>query len=405
MELARRQDELLKRQQDLARQREQMTEEELKRELEKLTRDQSELRQKAEELAQKMQKAGQEGNKAEGQKGQEGQQGQQGQQGQHGRKVRREGRAIRTDRTAGAVRAERQRRMRDVSEEMRNAASCGVRIRVRRAHAVTARAREAARVAAAASSRRVLTTAAARWARCSSRLRQLPDAQKQIASELAAKTAQGDAGKDAVSRLAGEQRLAAPADRRNTHKDSLKRQATSRRVRTARQGAQRMRQEGSTPLARPAWRREAAAGDVAKDIRRRRLSERMRQAADAMRATTKDRRGGRGNFFLPRQRIDRRSASAGEIIVATGELARALEKAAARLASATGSQDGDSQKLSEQRARAQRVARAGWATPAARSRRWRRRARGRRERQEGQDGQEGAREAQDRAARALEIAR
>ena len=52
------------------------------------------------------------------------------------------------------------------------------------------------------------------------------------------------------------------------------------------------------------------------------------------------------------RRGDRRSARAGP---AQQELARALEKAADKLASATGSQDGESQKLSEQRARAQEL--------------------------------------------------
>jgi hypothetical protein len=93
----------------------------------------------------------------------------------------------------------------------------------------------------------------------------------------------------------------------------------------------------------------AAAGDVAKDIERQRLSERMREAADAMRAATEDPKGGRGNTASRSTEDPRAQASSQQ------ELARAFEKAADRLASATGPQDGDSQKLSEQRARAQEL--------------------------------------------------
>ena len=94
---------------------------------------------------------------------------------------------------------------------------------------------------------------------------------------------------------------------------------------------------------------QAAAGDVAKEIERQRLPERMQQSADAMRAATEDPKGGRGNT-APRSTDDPRAQAASQ-----QELAQALDKAADKLASATGSQDGESQKLSEQRARAQEL--------------------------------------------------
>jgi hypothetical protein len=87
---------------------------------------------------------------------------------------------------------------------------------------------------------------------------------------------------------------------------------------------------------------------VAKDLDRQKLPERMRQSADAMRATTEESKG-RGNT-APRPTDDPRALAASQ-----QELAKALEKAADRLASATGSQDAESQKLSEQRARAQEL--------------------------------------------------
>jgi hypothetical protein len=86
---------------------------------------------------------------------------------------------------------------------------------------------------------------------------------------------------------------------------------------------------------------------VAKEIERQRLSERMRETAEAMRAATEDPKGGRGST-APRSTDDPRAQVSSQ-----QELAKALEKAADRLASASGSQDGESQKLSEQRARAQ----------------------------------------------------
>ena len=68
-----------------------------------------------------------------------------------------------------------------------------------------------------------------------------------------------------------------------------------------------------------------------------------------MRAATEDPKGGRGNT-ASRSTDDPRAQAAPQ-----QELAKALEKAADKLSSATGSQDGESQKLSEQRARAQEL--------------------------------------------------
>ena len=347
-DLARRQDELLKRQQELARKRAQMSEEELKRELEKLTRDQSELRQKAEELAQKMAsqgQQGQEGSKAERQEGKEGKEGKEGQKGQQGQ-AGQAGQAGQQGQSGSS--SNDSKRMRDVSEEMRNAASELRRQDPGQASARGNRALEKLRdlqqqleSARPDDRRRAL-------GEMQLEARQLAGAQRQIASELA-KTAQGDAGKDAVRKLAGEQdRL---ADRAKKLQDSLKQQATSAKGSEGAKGTEEAKGAGAKDRADRAAsaQTQAAAGDVAKDIEHQRLSERMRQAADAMRAATEDPKGGRGNT-ASRSTDDPRAQSSSQ-----QELARALEKAADRLASATGSQDGDSQKLSEQRARAQEL--------------------------------------------------
>ena len=224
-ELARRQDELLKRQQELARARAQMTEEALKRELEKLTREQSELRQQAEELAQKMasqnpppsgspQSASRQDQKA-GQKGQQGQQAQQGQPGQSGQSGP-SGQGGQSAQTGDS------RRMRDVSEEMRNAAS-----ELRRQDPGQASARGNRALEKLRELQQQLESARPEDRRralgdLQLEARQLADAQRQIASELA-RTQPGDAGKDAVRKLAGEQdRLAARASKLQ---DALKQQA------------------------------------------------------------------------------------------------------------------------------------------------------------------------------------
>lgn len=365
-ELARRQDELLKRQQELARRRAQMTEEELKRELEKLTRDQSELRQKAEDLAQKMaqqngqqsaggqqsQKPGQQGQQGQGQRGQQGQTGQSGQSGQSGQ-AGQAGKAGQAGQSGQAGEAGQSgsnsdggTRMRDVSEEMRNAASELRRQDPGQASARGNRALEKLRAlqqqlesARPDERRRAL-------GEMQLEARQLADAQKQIASALA-KTAQGDAGKDAVRRLAGEQDQL--AERARKLQDALTQQskgAGGARRADAAKGAAGAQDRGDRAANA---QMQAAAGDVAKEIERQRLSERMRQAADAMRAAAEDPKGGRGST-ASRSTDDPRAQAASQ-----QELARALEKAADRLASASGAQDGESQKLSEQRARAQEL--------------------------------------------------
>jgi len=143
--------------------------------------------------------------------------------------------------------------------------------------------------------------------------RQLADAQRQIASELG-KTGDGETGKDAVRRLAGEQERL--ADRARRLQDGLK---------------------------------QTAAGDAAKDLERERLPERMQQSADAMRAAA-DRGQGtpRGNTAAGAQSGEAK-AQAG----AQDTMARELDKVADKINAGNGAKDGESQKLSDRLTRVQ----------------------------------------------------
>ena len=174
--------------------------------------------------------------------------------------------------------------------------------------------------------------------------RQLADAQRQISSELG-KTGQGDAAKDTVRRLAGEQERL--AERTRKLEQSLK-QSSNQSARGGQQAAGGSQQaDGGRQSS--AKNTAAAAGEAAKDIERRKVVDRMQQTADAMRAATEDPKGGRGNTASRVSDDPRALAGSGQ------ELARALDKVADRLASATGAQDGESQKLSDQRTRAQEL--------------------------------------------------
>lgn len=147
--------------------------------------------------------------------------------------------------------------------------------------------------------------------------RQLADAERQIAGELK-KSAPGDAGKDTVRRLAGEQ--ARLAERARRLQDSLKQQA--------------------------------AGAEAGKELERQRLADRAQQSADAMRAAGERGPGTQRGSTGSQSPSDEARGQAG----AQEELARAFDKIADRIASAAGTpKDGENGKLSEQLARAQQL--------------------------------------------------
>ena len=328
-DLARRQDELLKRQAELARTRESLDEEALKRELEKLTREQSELRQQAEDLARQMasrqnSQSGEQSqqNARNGQRGQQSQSGQQGQAGQQSQSGQQ-----------GASGGGSQR-MRDALEQMRSAAG-GLR------RQDPAQASDAARRALDALrdlERQMQSAGPDEERRALGELqleaRQLADSQRQIASELE-KSGQGDGAKDSARRLAGDQERLAERARRL--QNGLKQQSAAPST-TA--GARASGRGGDSDNANG----KAAAGQAARDMDQQRLTDRMQQAADAMRSAADRGRGTQRGSTAP-------GAESGEMrqqAAAQQTLARELDRVADKLAAARGGADNESRKLSEQ---------------------------------------------------------
>jgi hypothetical protein len=277
-ELARRQNALNRQQRDLARNREQMSEDELKRQLERLTREQNELRQQAQQLAQQLQS---------GQSGQSGESGQSGQAGTSG--SRDEG-----------------RRLREISEDMRNAAT-GMR---QQDPAQAAQSGDRAAERLKDLERQMQTSRPDDRRRALGDLqletRQLADQQRRLANE-SARALRGPGGDDARRRLAGEQeRLAERAERLE--------QQVSRMARAAQGEADERR----------------ATESAARELDRQNLADRMRQSADAMRQG---------------------AAREGQ----EEAIASALDRVAEQLGAASGAQDADSRRASAQLGRAQEL--------------------------------------------------
>lgn len=323
-ELARRQAALNREQQDLARNREQIEEEELKRHLERLTREQNELRQQAEQLAQQLQSAQRQGQPSS-EKQQPGQQGQQasGQQSQGGRGQQASG-----------------RRLREISEEMRDAATDLRRQDPKQASARGSRALD--RLRELEQQMQVSQPDERRRAVGDLQLetRQLADAERRLANE-AARTTPGAAGRDARRRLAGEQdRL---ADRVERLTESARRLA---------QGSAGGRDD------------QQAISEAARELERQRMAERMRQAADALRQGA----NGEDQSGEPQGSADKSAGhtGGGADSPAQGkggqspdregeELAKALDRVADRLGAAAGAESADARRLSDQLSRTQEL--------------------------------------------------
>ncbi len=142
--------------------------------------------------------------------------------------------------------------------------------------------------------------------------RQLADSQRRLANE-ASRTANGKPGDDARRRLAGDQeRLAERAARLQDHVNRL-----------ARSG------QGDA-------REKTATTEAAREIDRQKLAERMRESAESLRKPSED---GQPQESTPD--ASRQAARQGE------DLARALDRIADRLGAASGRQDADSRRLSD----------------------------------------------------------
>jgi hypothetical protein len=329
-ELARRQEGLVRRQQQLDQDQAQMTEEKLQAELDRLSSEQSALGERADEMAKQMAGGEQQQQQSEG--GQSGSQSQPGQQsgGQSGQSSQQgssgtQGQAGQQGQMAAQPSESGLRQMQAISSEMRGAASELSRRDAGQAAERGARALEhlrqyedELRSASPDEQRRALGD-------MQLEARQLADAQRQLGSDLRA-AATGEALKDAMRRLAGEQdRLAERAERLEED--------------LARQG-----RDSQTPTDAPeaAEDLQRAAGEAARELDRQRIAERMAQSAEQLRE------GGRGG----------ETPSAGErasTARAQEEVARSLERLADQLASATSAGDQETERLTGQLARAEEL--------------------------------------------------
>jgi hypothetical protein len=361
-DLARRQDELVRKQQTFARNRDQLSPEEQQRQLEALTREQNDLRERAEEVAKQLgqqaaqqdQQGQQQGQQA-GQRSQSGQPsgqpgqsaGQQGQSGQQGQRKPGESQNAR----AGSQGNEGDRTMRDVSEEMKSAAS-----ELRRADAGQASAAGARALEKLQDLERQLQSATPEGRRralgdLQLEARQLADAERQIASESGGSQT-GQAASDALRRLAGEQERLA---------ERLQRVEQGLRQQGARGGGQNdQRNAPSASSKGSAGDLQRAASDAAREIEQQRLAERMQQSAEALRksadVTSKSEgaASGEGQSRAPGDRSAAASQTPGTAAQAGApqqDLARALDRIADRLNLVDAPQDDQSRKLNDQVAR------------------------------------------------------
>jgi hypothetical protein len=298
-ELASRQDELSRQQQDLAKQKTQMSADELKRQLERLTREQSELRRQAEELSRQLSQDQQKAAASQNQSGQ----GEGRSQGQ----------------SAGS------KSLRDISEEMRNAAND-----LRREDPQQASARSGKALQALRDLERQLQTARPddrqrRLGDLGLEARQLADTERQLASDLTRMGKSGDPSPDALRRLAGEKERI--ADRVEKLQKNVKQMAGADRA-NGRDGD--------------------AVGSVDKELDRQQLTQRMRESASTLRdaaaaADSKASNAKPGDADTRQPKIDAQRQAAAE-----QDLARALDRVAEKIGGASGAQDADTRKLSEQ---------------------------------------------------------
>jgi hypothetical protein len=300
-ELARRQEALQRAQRDLARSRDRMSDEEIKRQLERLTREQQQLAEQANDLSKQLQQQSQRASSESSQNQSPSSRGQSsesrsGQSAQGGDQQNQQSSS---------------RRMRDISEQMRGATSELRRDDPAQASTRSSQAAEQLRDLSRQMERARPEERRRAMGDLQFETRQLAEAERRLAAE-AEKLAPGSGTEDARRRLASEQqRLADRAER-------LK--ETAREL-----GAQ-----AATPGQSADADARQAAGQAARDLDRERVAERMRANADAMRQSEN-------------------TASQGD---PSRELARTLDRIAGQLGQGAGTADRETERLSEQLARA-----------------------------------------------------
>jgi hypothetical protein len=301
-DLAKRQDELSRQQQELARKRDDLNEDELKRQLEQLTRDQSDLRQRAEDLAQQL-----------------------SQQQQSGAQ-------------SGT--------MRSASDAMRNASNNLRQQNPGQAGQQSSQAADALhklerqmQQSSPDERRRALGDAQLE-------AQQLADAQRRIASELSQAGQNSASSSKQAGKQAGKQD--GNQDGEQQARDALRRLAGEEERLASRtsQLQQTLKDQGSQGQPDKNAARDQAVSAAAREFAERRVPDAMKDASDAMRAASDQ--AGRGS---PGAQDDTLQASASK----QQELAKALDRLADKLASAGSAGDAESQKLSNERARAQEL--------------------------------------------------
>ena len=331
-DLAQRQDELLKAEEKVERESAGMNAPQRKRELEKLIAEQTKLRQRAEEIAQQM--AQQRAGAKTGQNGSGGQgaQGSQTAQGQESGQAQAQAQA--ENRVALGI---GQQQMRDISEEMRNAATAlrnddpaQAGQRSSQAIAKLRDLEQRFRVSGPDEERRQMGEVRLE-------ARQIADAQRDVATDLE-RTGGGDgagrgAAADALRRIAGEEERLASRVRRV--QDELRRQAI---------GSGGAGSQASSGGASAAVRQ--AVSDALRDADRQQLADRMQQSADEIRATA--------------AQVDRKDAKElARLLRAAAttdrEMAKALDKLAERLAGSDDTRDVEARRLTEQRTKAREL--------------------------------------------------
>lgn len=330
-ELARRQDALNRQQKDLAQNRDKLEEEELKRQLARLTREQNELRQQAEEMARQMPRQGRQQQSGQQQSGQQ-QAGQKQGQGQSGSQP-----------SAQAGRGQQQNggnQLREISEEMRGAATDLRREDPKQASARGDRALERLRDLERQMQGANPDDRKRALGDLQLETQQVADAQRRLANE-AARTAAGEPGRDGRRRLASEQeRLADRAERLKESARDLARNSSGERA------------------------QQQAIADAARELERQKLTERMKESAGALRRQSAAGRPvpapGQGEQ-PPTDAPDRpneqgQSAASGKDPSKEGqEMARALDAIAERLNAAAGAGSAESRRLSDQLSRTQQL--------------------------------------------------
>jgi hypothetical protein len=318
-ELARRQEDLARRQQELSRERERLTPEEFGRQVERLTREQQQLRQRVDEMARQMENESRQQQRPSNRQGPSGQQPQQGRTGQQDASVQagqgRSGSAPNEGRQSGegGGSGSSSDQLREAADEMRDAAND-----LRRNPDDASESGRRAQQKLEQLARQLQGQAPDERRRALGDLqlesRQIAEAQRRIAGELTGARDSAPSN-DQVRRLAGEQERLAERTRRL--QDGLRREA----------GAETDSGSQITDA------RQRAADDAAREIERQQLPGRMQRSADQI----------------------RRTGPSSDRIAAAGtqeEIARALDRLADKLASATEIRDTESQRLSDQLAQA-----------------------------------------------------